>query len=172
MVELGWDPALPPTCCQSNDKNAKTAKRKGRKMKRDFLFTTWVWALTSMMVGLVVLTNPIGSSPPAPGGAGSKPGCVLFGITNDVNNCGVLTPFVCRDMTPNPPPGPRNGQQCVWCRLGQWQIQGRQIEVKKWYDCNGDGIADCEIWWGWALPKCLIVRVTSIASTDCPVCPE
>ncbi len=138
-------------------------------MKRDFLFTTWVWTLTSMMVGLVVLTNPIRSSPPAPGGVVAKPGC-MFGITNDVNNCGVLTPFVCQDMTPNPPPGPRNGQQCVLCRLGPLQIQGQQIEVKKWYDCNGDRTADCEIWLGWAIPKCLII-VTS-ASIACPVCPE
>ncbi len=138
-------------------------------MRRDLLFATWVWTVTGVMVGLVLLTNPLKSSPQMPPiASSSKPGC-MFGWTNDVNNCGILKTILhCSKMPNSGQPTSRNGQQCHLCTLGSIQIQGQQKEVKNFYDCNNDGQADCELWFAWAVPKCIIIGSTT--STTCLEC--
>ena len=124
---------------------------------RQWLLMSWVWLATGVMAGLVILTFPAKSviaSPLSPSTASvGKPGC-QWGIINDVNNCGSWTVVSCTLLSTAPGgPGTPEGQQCEICRIWQFQIQGLQKVEKRWYDCNGDGHADCEIWWGGAQLK-------------------
>lgn len=120
---------------------------------RQWLLIAWIWLTTGIMVGFVLLTFPtefVTASPsPMVAVAPAKPRCML-GIVKDVNNCGVWTRWACRFINSVPGgTGTGNGQQCEIRRIWQLQIQGRQRVDKERYDCNGDGQADCEIWWGW-----------------------
>lgn len=136
---------------------------------RQWLLIAWSWLMTGVMAGFVISTfptKPVTASPSPITVATSKPRC-YFGLVNDVNNCGAtlewmfdpLSPCQKRGSAPldpsTQPPGsvPRNGEQCEICRIWQLQLQGRQVVWKTWYDCNGDGIADCEVWWGEPVPK-------------------
>jgi len=129
---------------------------------RQWLLISWVLIATGVMAGLVILTfpaKPLVASPP-PTVSVAKPGC-YFGITRDVNNCGVWTIFFCNLLNSAPAPG--HGQQCEICRIWQIQIQGRQVELKLWYDCTYDNHPDCEIWWAeFQLKGCRFGGTTSV----------
>ncbi|MFA0767123.1 MAG: hypothetical protein OXFUSZZB_000451 [Candidatus Fervidibacter sp.] len=124
---------------------------------RQWLLMSWVWLATGVMAGLITLTLPakpvIATLPPPATASAAKPGC-QWGIIKDVNNCGSWTVISCTLLKKAPGgPGTPDGQQCEICRIWQFQIQGIQRVEKRWYDCDGDNQADCQIWWGWAQLK-------------------
>lgn len=137
--------------------------------------SAWVGLTTTCMVALVISTLPPGTTDDTNLTVSqAKPGC-LFGITNDVNNCGLWAYWACASIG-NPQPTTRNGRQCELCKIWQFQVQGRQTEIKEWRDCNNDGVADCEFWVAWAWPKCVSTGTTSVSDilsegTECPMCP-
>lgn len=132
---------------------------------RKHVSTFWPVVYTSFLLIFTAYIVPYrnllsASSSVVATGTPSKPGCV-FGITHDVNGCGVWAFFTCSPIG-SYSPGPYHNRQCVICRIWQFQIQGQQQHFKVWRDCNGDGIADCEFWYGWAIPKGCIIVTTSV----------
>jgi len=147
---------------------------------RQCLLMSWILIMTGVMAGLVILTlpdKPVVASPITVSRA--KFPCDR-GIIRDVNNCGGQVIHHCKLLQTGPGgPGihPNHGRQCEICRIWQIQIQGYQHSEKRWYDCNNDNVADCEIWWAWwQLKGCNIGGTTSlpdpfaIEATEC-LCP-
>lgn len=142
---------------------------------QQYVATIWVVVSTMILLSLTVNVFPYGGqlsalqTPSTSTAASSKPGC-MFGITNDVNGCGISGFFTCASIgTDQPAPG--HNQQCELCRVWQIQVQAQQKHIKTWRDCNGDGVADCEYWYAWPFPKC-IQTGDEIACEMCPQKPE
>jgi hypothetical protein len=133
-----------------------------------WLLMSWVCITTGIMVVLIILTLPSKSAiASAPSISVAKLRCD-FGIYRDVNNCGMWGIFC--DLISTAPGGgnvhPNHGGQCEICRIWQIQIQGLQRSEKWWFDCNGDGIADCEYWVVWAQLKGCSTGTTNSLSPD------
>jgi len=146
-------------CRELVKENKGTYKGAGKQrrvinMMRRWLLMSWVWTVTMGLIGLIVLTHPLkpAIASPSPMATAGIPGCKLFMVT-DVSNCGGWLKVVANCKAINSAPGAGNSTQCVMCQLGQLVIYGVQKVLKVWYDCNGDGVADCLLIWEWALPK-------------------
>jgi len=155
-----------------------------------WLLMSWVWTVTMGLIGLIVLTHPlkpvVASPPPPITVTQSKPMC-FRGVVADINNCGTSTIYSCKKIS-SAPGAPGTGNQCLICSFVSprisFVIQGVTEVEKRWYDCNGDNHADCEIWWqDYKYKKCIITitlstSATSLSSvepfaseTEC-ICPE
>lgn len=83
---------------------------------RQYVATIWVVVSTLILLNLAVNVFPYGGqlsalqSPLTSTSASSKPGC-MFGITNDVNGCGIWGFFTCSPIGTNQP-APGHNQQC------------------------------------------------------------
>lgn len=134
-------------------------------MKRDAYLQTFVLVLTVVVVGLVLTAQSSGnqsltSSPTTAATSSLPPGC-KFIWCEDVNGCGVTYDFWCNpgDCDLVNDSGPQHRGQCVLCRIGQFEIRAYQGVRQWWYDCTGDGKADCEYRYWVPLFKGIVVCV-------------